>query len=57
MTGVGYTGFGKVIEGLDELDRIAAVDVDSSDKPKEEQKITSMTVELFDYESKEPEKA
>jgi peptidyl-prolyl cis-trans isomerase B (cyclophilin B) len=51
-----YAAFGKVTEGLDELDRIAAVKVDYSDKPKEEQKIASMTVELFDYESKEPEK-
>ena len=51
-----YTAFGKVIEGFDELDRIAAVKVDYSDKPKEEQKIATMTVELFDYENKEPEK-
>lgn len=52
-----YAAFGKVIEGLEEVDRIAQVKVDYSDKPKEEQKIASMTVELFDYESKEPEKA
>jgi peptidyl-prolyl cis-trans isomerase B (cyclophilin B) len=50
-----YAAFGKVTEGLEELDRIAAVKVDYSDKPKEVQKISSMTVELFDYESKEPE--
>lgn len=50
-----YAGFGKVIEGYEELDRIASVKVDYSDKPREEQKIASMSVELFDYEFKEPE--
>lgn len=50
-----YAAFGKLIEGFEEMDRIAAVKVDYSDKPTEEQKIASMTVELFDYESKEPE--
>lgn len=50
-----YSAFGKVIDGLDELDRIAGVKTDYSDKPREAQKILSMTVELFDYEYKEPE--
>ena len=51
-----YAAFGKMIDGMDELDRIAGVKTDYSDKPREEQKIAAMTVELFDYEFKEPEK-
>jgi len=51
-----YASFGKVIEGMDEVDRIVNVKINSQDKPIEDQKISSITVELFDYEFKEPEK-
>ena len=51
-----YASFGKVTEGMDELDKIADVDTNNQDRPVEEQKIASMSVELFDYEFKEPEK-
>ncbi len=51
-----YASFGKVIEGLEEVDRIAGVKTDFSDRPLEEQKIEKVTVELFDYEANEPEK-
>jgi len=40
-----YAAFGKVTEGLDVIDKIAAVSTDRNDKPLEEQKIKSMTVE------------
>ena len=51
-----YASFGKVIEGIDEVDRIANVKVDYSDRPADAQKISSVTVELFDYEYSEPNK-
>jgi peptidyl-prolyl cis-trans isomerase B (cyclophilin B) len=42
-----YASFGKVIEGFDEIDRIVSVDTDYNDKPKEPQKIKTVTVETF----------
>ncbi len=51
-----YASFGKVIEGMDEVDKIASVKTDHSDRPLEEQKMKKVTVELFDYDFKEPEK-
>ncbi len=50
-----YAAFGKVIEGIEEVDRIASVKTAFQDKPVENQVISSMSVELFDYEFKEPE--
>lgn len=50
-----YAGFGKVIEGMDEVDRIAASETNYQDRPLKEQKIKSITAELFDYEHKEPD--
>lgn len=49
-----YAGFGKVIEGLEEVDRIASVKTNGQDKPAEPQVMESVTVELFDYEYQEP---
>lgn len=40
-----YAAFGMVIEGMDIVDEIAAVDVNSSDKPFEDQVIKSITVD------------
>lgn len=51
-----YAAFGKVIEGLDVVDKIASVRTGWQDKPVEEQKIQSMTVELFGETYPEPEK-
>ncbi|MFS8541726.1 MAG: peptidylprolyl isomerase, partial [Tissierellales bacterium] len=51
-----YAVFGKVIEGMDIVDAIAAVETDSKDKPKEPQIIEKATVELFGVEYEEPEK-
>ncbi len=42
-----YAAFGKVLTGLEEVDRIAAVSTGSQDKPKENQVMTSVTVETF----------
>ena len=42
-----YAAFGKVIEGMEVVNAIADVKVDRSDRPKEDQKIKTVTVELF----------
>ena len=52
-----YAAFGKVIEGMEEVDRIAGVKTGAQDKPLEGQAIASMDVELGDYDFQEPEKA
>ena len=51
-----YAAFGKVIEGLDVVDKIACVRTDYSDRPMEDQRIASMTVETFGIDYPEPEK-
>ena len=49
-----YAAFGKVIEGLEEVDRIAGVKRNSQDKPQEDQIMESVTVDLFGEEYEEP---
>ena len=51
-----YAAFGKIIEGMDVVDRIASVQTDYSDRPMEDQVIRSMTVETFGESYPEPEK-
>lgn len=51
-----YAAFGKVIEGLDIVDKIAAVQTNYNDRPLEGQRIKSMTVETFGVDYPEPEK-
>jgi len=51
-----YAAFGKVIEGMDVVNTIAAVRTDFRDKPVKEQKIESMTAETFGETYPEPEK-
>lgn len=51
-----YAAFGKVIEGMENVDRIAETRTDYSDRPLQEQKIRTMTVETFGAEYPEPEK-
>lgn len=51
-----YAAFGKIIEGMDVVDRIASVQTDYSDRPMENQVIRSMTVETFGESYPEPEK-
>ena len=42
-----YAAFGKVIEGMDAVDEIAACDTNAQDRPLKEQKIKTATVETF----------
>ncbi len=51
-----YAAFGKIIEGMDIVNKIAETATDYSDRPMEEQKIQSMTVDTFGVEYPEPEK-
>ena len=51
-----YAAFGKIIEGMDIVNKIAETDTDYSDRPLDEQKIQSMTVETFGVDYPEPEK-
>ncbi len=51
-----YAAFGMVTEGIENVDRIASVRTDWSDRPLKEQKIKKMTVETFGVEYPEPEK-
>lgn len=51
-----YAAFGKIIEGMDVVDKIAKQPTDWSDKPLETQKIKSITAETFGETYPEPEK-
>ena len=51
-----YAAFGKVISGMEEVDRIVDVPRNGHDRPDEEQVIASMTVECFGVEYPEPVK-
>ena len=51
-----YAAFGKVIEGLDVIDKIASVDTDWSDHPTLTQRMASVTVDTFGVTYPEPEK-
>ena len=49
-----YAAFGKMVEGFEELDRIANLATNSQDRPMEEQKIQTMTVDLGEYVAEAP---
>ena len=51
-----YAAFGKVTEGMEVVDAIAAVKTDANDRPKEEQKIRSITVDTQGETYPEPNK-
>ena len=51
-----YAAFGKVIEGMDIVNKIAEMPTDYRDRPLEDQKMKSVTVETFGVEYPEPEK-
>lgn len=51
-----YAAFGKVIEGMDVVNRIAETMTDYSDRPLEDQIMESVTAETFGVEYPEPEK-
>ena len=50
-----YAAFGKVIEGMDVVNKIAEVRTDYMDKPLEAQVIKTVTVETFGVDYPEPE--
>lgn len=52
-----YAAFGMVFEGLEVVDKIANVPTNFRDKPLNEQKIATVTVETFGEEYPEPEMA
>ncbi len=51
-----YAAFGKVIEGMDEVNKIADTKTDYSDKPLEPQIMKKLSVELFGEVYEEPGK-
>lgn len=50
-----YAAFGKVIEGMDVVDRIANTQTDRADRPLEEQIMETVTVDTFGETYPEPE--
>lgn len=51
-----YAAFGKVIEGMDIVNKIAEMPTDYRDRPLEDQRMKSVAVETFGVEYPEPEK-
>ena len=51
-----YAAFGKVLEGMDVVDKIAAVKTDGNDRPLSEQKIATIRVDTKGEEYPEPDK-
>ena len=51
-----HTVFGKVIEGMDVVNKIAETETDFRDRPLDDQQIKSMTVDTFGVDYPEPEK-
>ena len=51
-----YAAFGKVIEGMDTVNKIADVKTNYSDAPLEPQVMKTVTVETFGVTYEEPEK-
>ena len=52
-----YAAFGQIIEGMDVVNKIAAVRTDYNDRPMKPQRMAKVTVETFGEEYPEPEKA
>ncbi|WP_432662189.1 peptidylprolyl isomerase [Wukongibacter baidiensis] len=50
-----YAAFGKVIEGMEAVDKIVGTERDERDKPLKAQAIKTVSVELFGKEYKDPE--
>ena len=51
-----YAAFGKVIEGMDVVDRIADTPTDYNDRPRTEQRMKKVTAETFGTDYPEPKK-
>lgn len=52
-----YAAFGKVIEGLENVNKIAECETDWNDRPLTEVKMKKVTVDTFGVDYPEPEKA
>ena len=52
-----YAAFGKVVEGMDVVNKIAETDTDYSDRPLTEQKMKKVTVDTMGIDYPEPERA
>ena len=52
-----YAAFGKITEGMDVVNKIAAVKTDYSDKPLESQRMKKVTVDTQGVDYAEPKKA
>ena len=52
-----YAAFGKVIEGMDVVNKIATTRTTYGERPVKEQKMASVTVDTFGIDYPEPEKA
>lgn len=52
-----YAAFGKLIEGIDVVDKICAVRTDYNDRPRTPQVMKTVTVDTFGVEYAEPVKA
>jgi peptidyl-prolyl cis-trans isomerase B (cyclophilin B) len=50
----GYAAFGKVIEGMDIVEKISDVDTDEGDRPYDDVIIKKVTVDTFGYNYPEP---
>ena len=50
-----YAGFGKVIEGIEVVDKIAETKTNRQDRPKKDIKIEKATVEIYGVDYDEPE--
>ena len=51
-----YAAFGKVIEGMDVVNKIAETNTDYSDRPMEPQIMKTVTVDTFGVDYPEPDK-
>ena len=51
-----YAAFGRVLEGMDTVDKIASCPTDGNDRPLEDQVMASVRVETFGVDYGEPEK-
>mgnify|MGYP000915209924 CR=1 FL=1 len=51
-----YAAFGKVIEGMDIVNKIATTDTDRYDRPLKQQTMEQVTVETFNIDYQEPDK-
>ena len=52
-----YAAFGKLTEGIEVVNKIAETRTDYNDRPLQEQKMKTVTVETFGVDYPEPEKA